>query len=155
MAEQADPQNIRRRLQRPLRESIGELAPHCQFIALFLIALLAERTACIAWIAEAMPTGAAAESNRKRIQRFLDDARVTPKAFARIIAPFLPGSEWILVIDRTNWFWGKSPINLLVLAVYCNGIAVPLLWMHLRRDGSSDTDQRIALMKQFLDLFGY
>lgn len=147
-------QSNRQKIQRLMRESIGELAPHCQFITLFLLALLAERTVSLAWIASVLPTGATDESNRKRIQRFLEDSRVTPKAFANVIAHFLPCSPWILVVDRTNWFWGRSPINLLVLAVYFNGVAIPLLWMHLERDGASDTAQRIALMQQFLDLFG-
>ena len=101
-----------------------------------------------------MPTGANPDSNRKRIQRFLQDTRVTPAAFAKIIARFLPQSPWILVLDRTNWFFGKSPLNLLVLAVCCNGVAIPLLWRNLGRDGASDTPQRIALMQEFLDLFG-
>ena len=57
-------------------------------------------------------------------------------------------------MDRTNWFWGKSPLNLLVLAIYCNGVAIPLLWEPLPRDGASDTGQRIALMRHFLDLCG-
>lgn len=148
-----EPTNLQK-IQRLMRESIGELAPHCQFITLFLVALLAQRTVSIAWIANALPTGAKAQSNRKRIQRFLQDTRVTPAAFAKIIARFLPASPWILVIDRTNWFFGVCPINLLVLAVGCNGVAIPLLWKHLGRDGASDTDQRIDLMNQFLDLFG-
>ena len=116
---------------------------------MFLLALLAERTVSLPWIATVLPTGATQESNRKRIQRFLDDTRVTPTAFAKIIVDFLPASGWILVMDRTNWFWGKTPINLLVLAVYCNGVAVPFLWMHLERDGASDTPQRIALSSPF------
>ena len=149
----AEPTNLQK-VQRLMRESIGELAPHCQFITLFLVALLAQRTISLAWIAQAMNTNAAQESNRKRIQRFLQDARVTPQAFAKIIARFLPASPWIVVIDRTNWFFGKSPINLLVIAVCCSGVAIPLLWTHLHRDGASDTPQRIALMQEFLDLFG-
>lgn len=150
MTEPDIPQSIRRLL----RESIGELAPHCQFIVSFLIALLAERTVSIAWIAQAFPGQAAAQSNRKRIQRFLEDHRIHPEAFAPLIASFLPRSPWILVMDRTNWFWGKCPINLLVLAVHCHGVAIPLLWRHLQREGASDTEQRIELMGEFVALFG-
>jgi hypothetical protein len=141
-------------LERQLRQSIGELAPQCQFIAAFLVGLLAERTINLAWIAQTMPTDAQPESNRKRIQRFLDDARATPTAFARIIAAYLPARPWILAIDRTNWFWGKTPLNLLVLAVVEQGVAIPLLWIPLPREGASDTTQRIALLCQFLTLFG-
>lgn len=150
MTEPDIPQIIRRLL----RESIGELAPHCQFILCFLIALLAERTISLPWIIQAFPGSASPESKRKRIQRFLEDVRICPEAFAPVIASFLPRSPWILVMDRTNWFWGKCAINLLVLAVHCQGVAVPLLWMHLQRDGASDTEHRKELIRQFIRLFG-
>jgi len=158
--------NRLRLLERQLRQSIGTLTPFCQFVPFvtaFLVALLAERTVSLAWIAQAMPTEAKAESNRKRIQRFLEDRRLTPALFARIIAAFLPTPPWILAMDRTNWFLGKTPLNLLVLAVVLSiqdradrSVAVPLLWMPLPRDGASDTDdteQRKALLSQFLTLF--
>lgn len=57
-------------------------------------------------------------------------------------------------MDRTNWFWGKCPINLLVLAVHCQGVATPLLWRHLQREGASDTEQRKQLLGEFVRLFG-
>jgi len=160
-----EPDNIRK-IQTLLRQSIGELAPHCQFLARFLLALLAQRTVGLPWIASAISrragvgqAGASAASCQKQIQRFLSDFRVRPEAFAKIVARFLPDSPWILVMDRTNWFWGKQPINLLVLAVLVDGVAIPLLWLPLERDGvsrdgASDTRQRILLMEQFLALFG-
>jgi hypothetical protein len=157
MTEPTDLQSINdypSKIQRWIRKSIGELAPHCQFITRFLIAMLAERTVSLPWIALVLSDKASEESSRKRIQRFLDDERVQPEAFAPMIATFLPDSPWILIIDRTNWFWGKSPINLMVLAVLWKNVAVPLLWMHLERDGASDTKQRIDLLQQFNALFG-
>ncbi len=66
-----------RSLESQLRHCTGSLAPFCQFLAAFLVALLAQRTLSLAWIAQAMPTSAQPESNRKRIQRFLEDRRVT------------------------------------------------------------------------------
>jgi hypothetical protein len=156
--------NRLRSLERQLRQSIGSLTPFCQFIPFltaFLVALLAERTVSLSWIAHALPTEAKPESNRRRIQRFLDDRRLTPATFARIVAAFLPPTPWILALDRTNWFWGKTPLNLLVLAVILTSkdradrsVAVPLLWTPLARDGASDTGQRKALLGQFLTLFG-
>ena len=155
--------NRLRFLERQLRQSIGSLTPFCQFVpflAAFLVALLAERTVSLAWIAQALPTEAKAEPNRRRLQRFLEDRRLTPATFARIVAAFLPASPWIVAIDRTNWFWGKTPLNLLVLAVVLTSkdrpdrsVAVPLLWTPLARDGASDTGQRKALLGQFLGLF--
>jgi hypothetical protein len=155
--------NRLRYLERQLHQSIGTLAPFCQFVpflAAFLVALLAERSVSLAWIAQALPTAAKPESNRKRLQRFLEDRRLTPATFAKIVAVFLPPTPWIVALDRTNWFWGKTPLNLLVLAVVLTSkdradrsVAVPLLWTPLPRDGASDTAQRKALLSQFLGLF--
>jgi hypothetical protein len=143
-----------RSLERILRQSIGSLAPHCNLLARLILAILAERTISMTWISAVLNTAALPESNRTRIRRFFDDFRVSPEAFAKIIAAFLPNASWILALDRTNWFFGKTPCNLLVLAVVFKGCAVPLLWASLDHQGNSDTDLRISLLSQFLQLFG-
>ena len=147
-------QNQQTLIERQIRKSIGPLALFSNFISLFLIAMLAERTVSIPWIAEAMPTNAEPESNLKRINRFLNDPRITTEAFAKAIAAFLPNKPWILIIDRTNWFWGDNPINLFVLSVLVNGDAVPLIIMPLERDGASNTEHRKILLTKFIELFG-
>ena len=143
-----------RSLERILRQSIGPLASHGNLIARLILAILAQRTISMPWISIALNTATLPESNRTRIRRFFDDRRVSPEAFAKIIASFLPDTPWILALDRTNWFWGKTPVNLLVLAVVFKGCAVPLLWTSLNHQGNSDTDLRISLLSQFLRLFG-
>lgn len=142
-----------RSLERILRQSIGPLAIHGNLIARLILAILAQRTISMPWISIALNTATLPESNRTRIRRFFDDCRVSPEAFARIIAAFLPGTPWILALDRTNWFWGKTPVNLLVLAVVFNKCAVPLLWLPLEHQGNSDTKLRIKILSLFLQLF--
>ena len=141
-------------LERILRQSIGPLAPHCNLLARLILAILAQRTISMTWISAVLNTDALPESNRTRIRRFFDDCRVSPEAFARIIVAFLPDTPWILALDRTNWFWGKTPVNLLVLTVVYKRCAVPLLWTSLGHRGNSDTNLRISLLSQFLRLFG-
>ena len=141
-------------LERILRQSIGPLAPHCNLLARLILAILAERTISMTWISSVLNTTALPESNRTRVRRFFDDCRVSSEAFAKVIAAFLPDTPWILAIDRTNWFWGKTPCNLLVLTVTFKGCAVPLLWASLDHQGNSDTNLRISLLSQFLQLFG-
>jgi len=31
-------------------------------------------------------------------------------------------------MDRSDWFWGKTKINILTLAVAYEGAAIPLFW---------------------------
>ena len=73
---------------------------------------------------------------------------------ARLIAAGLPRGRWILAIDRTNWQFGKTVINLLVSGAVCHGTAVPLLWIHLNKKGNSGTAERIGLPGRFLTLSG-
>ncbi len=137
-----------------LRESIGELAPHCNFLIQFLLAILIERSVSMPKLSLVLASDAKPESNRTRIRRFLDDHRIQPLAFAKIIASFLPQEPWILAIDRTNWFWGKTSFNLLVVAVVFEGVAIPLLWKTLPHGGNSHTDDRIGIISDFIAQFG-
>lgn len=47
---------------------------------------------------------------------------------------FLSGGKWYLTLDRTNWQWGKSDINILTLAIAFKGIAIPIYWELLDTD---------------------
>lgn len=60
----------------------------------------------------------------------------------------------ILSLDRTNWKYGKSDINLLVLSVVVSGCGVPLFWIELDSKGNSDTAERKQLMDMFINTFG-
>ena len=74
--------------------------------------------------------------------------------FARLITTMMPlETQWVLCLDRTNWKLGQTEINYLVLAVSCQGVAVPLFWCNLDKAGCSDSRQRIAIMKRFLSVF--
>lgn len=60
-----------------------------------------------------------------------------------------------LVIDRTNWKFGRTDINLLVLALVIHKqFAIPLFWKALPKGGSSNTQERIDLLGQFINTFG-
>jgi hypothetical protein len=49
---------------------------------------------------------------------------------------------------------GEMNINLLVLALVYKGAAIPIYWLVLNKKGNSDTRERIALMKRFINQFG-
>lgn len=126
-----------------------------RFLARFLVALFAVKTVCLTQIASAFPGAAQTQSHYKRLQRFLRGFEWDAGATARLIAS-LVGVEgaWILALDRTNWKLGKAELNLLVLALVHDGVAFPLFWTALGRAGNSSTEQRIALVKQFVAEFG-
>jgi hypothetical protein len=45
-----------------------------------------------------------------------------------------------LAMDRTNWKFGKTDINVLVLAVVYQGVAFPLMFKMLPKFGNSHTN---------------
>jgi hypothetical protein len=126
--------------------------PNPKFLAAFLVGLLTCQKARFAKIAQAMPGDAKPASQEMRLRRYLDSPHVN---FAPALAALLPQrAPWVLAIDRTNWERGERDVNLLSLAVVVGKTAVPLLWCDLAHPGNSDTAQRIALIRQFVALFG-
>lgn len=59
-----------------------------------------------------------------------------------------------LAMDRTNWKFGATDINIFMLAVVHDGVSYPLLFSMLPKKGTSNTQERIHLMERYLSLFG-
>lgn len=55
-----------------------------------------------------------------------------------------------LAIDRTNWKFGKTPHNLLVISAQVGDTSVPLVWKALDKSGNSNGEERISLMQTLL-----
>ena len=49
-------------------------------------------------------------------------------------------------MDRTNWEFGKTTINILMISVIWNGIGIPLIWALLPTAGNSNTQARTDLL---------
>ena len=129
--------------------------PFSSFVARALVALLTGRKATPQAIANLMPGDANTEAKRQALRRFLDQPALAQERWAKRLASLLPtGAPWVLALDRSEWMLGEEPVNLLVLGVVCKGCAVPLLWKPLEKKGASDTGERIALLGQFVRLFG-
>jgi len=59
-----------------------------------------------------------------------------------------------LAIDRTNWKFGKTNINILMIVMIYKGIAIPLCWKALEKFGNSSSTERIELMEQAVKVLG-
>ena len=74
---------------------------------------------------------------------------------ARLIFRLLPVKGPLqLAIDRTSWQFGKTAINIFMLAVVHDGVAYSLMFSMLPKKGSSNTKERIALLQRYIRLFG-
>jgi len=134
-----------------------------RFLARFVVALLAAQTVCLSRLCVLFPSTAMAESCYKRMQRFLKSFDFDFESLARLLVQVAGVTPpWTLALDRTNWKRGKANLNILMLCVVHERIAFPLLWTVLEKKGSkgrgkagnSNTAERIALLKRFVETFG-
>jgi hypothetical protein len=63
-------------------------------------------------------------------------------------------SDLVLVLDGTNWKFGTKNINILMLGVSYKNVAFPLMFIMLDKQGNSDTQERIDLIKTYIEWFG-
>ena len=82
-----------------------------------LLALLATRTVNLNKLACVVFGDAWQSSRYRRIQRFFSKFPLDYQQIAGFIFKlfFVTGGQWYLSMDRTNWRWGKSDINILML----------------------------------------
>ncbi|MDP0562490.1 MAG: transposase [Candidatus Endonucleobacter sp. (ex Gigantidas childressi)] len=61
--------------------------------------------------------------------------------------------RFTLRMERTNWKHGSRNVNYLVVSIAWQGTSIPIVWECLdRKGGSSNTDERIAVMGRVLNL---
>ncbi len=124
--------------------------------AKMLLALLTTRTVNLNKIACSMSSKAEQTSRYRRLQRFFAEFVIDFEMIAGFIFRlfFVTDGHWYLTMDRTNWQWGKSNINILTLGIAFKGIAIPIYWTLLDKKGNSDTQERITLIQKFIHSFG-
>jgi len=106
-------------------------------------------------LAAGLKTEVDPESNYRRIQRFIHEIKFSSES----LVPFLLKlvgitAPYTLILDRTNWQFGKAKINFLMLSVYGSGWSIPILWSLLPKKGNSTEEERIELLNRFLSIFG-
>lgn len=120
-----------------------------------LLALFAVRTVNLSEHAVAFASKAKVRSRYIRLQRFFKQVTFDYDVLARwIFALFFSGKKAVYItIDRTNWFWGKSKINIFVLGVAYEGLSIPLFWQILPKAGNSNFWEQKALISRFINNF--
>src|SRR5665647_1433408 len=92
---------------------------------------------------------------RSRFYRFFQFVRLDSTLAAHVMVELLGlgGKPWVLAIDRTNWDFGKTTIDILMISVTLNGMGIPLLWMLLPTVGNSHTSERTELLDRLRAAF--
>ena len=89
---------------------------HIKLLSLFISALCKARTVCFSKLATCFDSKAKSDSCLRRIQRFYAKHTLDSDLVARLIFRLLPVKGPLqLAIDRTNWQFGKTDINIFML----------------------------------------
>lgn len=132
------------------------LAPSRRETLIWLMAsILKAGTVNLNRLAPHIESAAQTASVHRRLERFFNEVRLDESEVARLVvaALGLAGKPWHLAMDRTNWQFGKTDLNILVLSVALDDLCVPLFWRVLDKAGNSNTAERIDLMQSFKDTF--
>jgi len=126
-----------------------------KFISLFICALCKVQVVCFEKLASGFENNCSSDSSLRRIQRFMADYTLDKDLIARLIFALLPHDPpYSIAIDRTNWKFGQSNINILVLAIVYKGVAFPILFKLMPKRGNSNTTERIQIINHYIRLFG-
>ena len=95
-----------------------------------ILALIEGRCVNLARIAGFYNTQANLTSVYRRLQRFMKEVTFPPSQLASILLQIMhidhKNTKLTLILDRTNWKFGKKDCNILYLAAAYKGIAIPL-----------------------------
>ncbi len=143
-------------LSRRINQSLDWDKRRINCFAKMVVALVMVQSVNLKKLACAIYGSANRDSSYRRLQRFFSGFRINYNDIALLLVNLfsLNQTKRYLVLDRTNWKWGKTNINILFLCVVYRGAAIPIFWLMLNKQGNASTRERIALVQRFISVFG-
>jgi hypothetical protein len=142
-------------LSRSVSNHINLSETRYETLAMLAFLVMRHGTICLWRLAAHVATEAQTDSVRRRFYRFFQFVKLDGSMMARVVAELLGlrAKPWVLAMDRTNWEFGRTSINILMIAVVWNGMGIPLIWMLLPSSGNSDTKARTGLLDRLFEIF--
>lgn len=141
-------------LRQTLKPLLGWHGARLNFLALFLIALLRVKTINLVELSTGFRSKAKAESSYQRLQRFFRNFDLDYPVIAKAIVALMEIPQpWVLSTDRTEWSFGQTRFNILMLGIIHKGVAYPVVWKMLEKKGNSHSDERMDLLERFYQIF--
>lgn len=121
-----------------------------------LLSIMVDKTTNLSMIANQVVNRSKLKNRYRRLQRFFSSCRLNYDLVAKFIFKLFcfENRSVYLLMDRTNWKWGKAHVNILFLSVVYRGVSIPIYWLVLNKGGNSTTRERIALVQRFVKVFG-
>ena len=134
-----------------MEENIQGTRHAIKFIAQFVSALLKSRTSNLVKVANSFDSEAEPNSIYRQIQRFLKNENEVSIDFLKLLK--IDGKLKVM-IDRTEWKFGSTWINILTLSVAYKNAAIPILWEVVNHKGNATAAEHSAIIKKFVAEFG-
>lgn len=138
-----------------LQENFSNLSKNrLNFLSMFIKVLLIHKRVNLSFLAPYFSSTAKISSNYRRMQRFFLEFRFNEHELAEFVLKNNPNKNYVLLLDRTEWKFGKSVINILMLSISYKGYSLPLMWDFLPNRGNSSSYERAFLLRRFVKKFG-
>ena len=126
-----------------------------EFLSELLVGIIKSRSVVFSEIADKMDREIQVSSIERRIQDFFLRVRFDYSQLMLFFLSFVHHDQLLLSIDRTEWDFGKTQINILCVVVSIGKMAVPLHFELLdNHSGNSNSSDRIALFKKLIKRVG-
>jgi len=126
-----------------------------EFLCLMLEGLIKSRSVIFSEIADKIESPAKVESIERRVQSFFKEVSIDYSQLMLFFLSFIHHKELTLSIDRTEWDFGKTQVNILCIVVSIGKMAVPLYFEMLdNNSGNSNYKDRIQLLKNVIKVIG-
>lgn len=94
-------------------------------------------------------------SQERRIQDFFHKVSFDYRELCHLLLSFIHHDKLTLTIDRTEWDFGKTRINILCVVAQVGKMGVPLYFEMLdNNSGNSHTTDRISILKEIIGIVG-
>ncbi len=152
---------FRKNIQRALVEHLGWKKSSAEFASRLVCSLILVTMVWHKKLALGCDSKAQKRSVTRRIQRFFADTVINYDLFSAMLYKLLGlKGKLTIVLDRTNWDFGESHINIFVAGVLVKtqnmtqGFVVPLAWVVFNKKGNSNTEERKDLMEKIVRVVG-
>jgi len=122
-----------------------------KFISGFVLAVLKVRSSNLSKIAVAFETSVECLSTYRQIQRFLDNLRTVKIDYLGLLKM---SGRLKVVIDRTEWKFGKVWINILTVSVVYRRVAIPLIWQTVNQKGNAKAVTHLQIIQRLIAEIG-
>lgn len=126
-----------------------------EFVVELLEGIIKSRSVVFSEIADKIDKDIKTSSIERRIQDFFQKVSIEYQQLAVFLLSFVHHDKLELSIDRTEWDFGKTQVNILCVVVSIGKMAVPLYFEMLdNNSGNSNWEDRKSVLKALISAIG-